>query len=312
MNAAIIVGKDGRPSQKHVFSECPEGSQLGLIIRRKSGSKHWFREYKKNGSFIKKKPNQIQFPPILIRWGTRQELPTDGKIVYNSCTGLEKATDKKRSREIFMEKGVPCPKLVTPSNHNSYPVIARPLVHSKGKNFHVLKNKTEFTKAYKDHQSDWYFSEFIDKDSEFRVHVAHGKVLEVMQKPKPSNPNLIAWNRALNGDPFVRVGRQQYSAKVCAAAIKAVKALGLDFGGVDVIVKDGNPFVVEVNTSPTLNSSPLVCKRYARYFSWLAFTSNPTVKKPHWNTSNFKKGPSFAWKNEQFANELPTTTEENE
>jgi glutathione synthase/RimK-type ligase-like ATP-grasp enzyme len=37
-----------------------------------------------------------------------------------------------------------------------------------------------------------------------------------------------------------------------------VAALGLDFGGVDVMVKDNVAYVIEVNTAPTLNSSDYV------------------------------------------------------
>lgn len=48
---------------------------------------------------------------------------------------------------------------------------------------------------------------------------------------------------------------------VIPMAKKAVAALGLDFGGVDVVVHKDQPYILEVNTAPQL--TPFTCKRLA-------------------------------------------------
>jgi len=108
------------------------------------------------------------------------------------------------SRQTFIENNVNCPVLVTPENFDiSYlPIIARPLVHSKGKNFVVLNSFSDFERHYNQNNQGWYYSNFINKEREFRVHCAHGKVLVLMEKSNPNNGN-IAWNRAQNDtEPF--------------------------------------------------------------------------------------------------------------
>jgi hypothetical protein len=94
-----------------------------------------------------------------------------------------------------------------------------------------------------------------------------------MEKPRPDN-GCIAWNRAINEDSFIYVGwdnLRDYRALAEGAyqSIKAVRALDLDFGGVDIMVKGEEACVIEVNTAPTLNSSEYVSSRWAKYFDWL-------------------------------------------
>ena len=211
--------------------------------------------------------------------------------MYNKIEAVSKATNKKRSREIFLNTGVKTPRLYTIGDDNiTFPIVARPLVHSKGRNFLVLNSQDEFAACYHQHGDNYYYSEFIDKDREYRVHCAHGKILAVMEKPPVDG---VAWNRAVNHEAFVRVMQKEYNYDVCFQALKAVNELGLDFGGVDVIVKDGQAFVLEVNTSPTLNSSEYTSYRYAQYFDWL-FRSEQ--RRDHWDYTVFKKADSFAWK----------------
>ena len=54
--------------------------------------------------------------------------------------------------------------------------------------------------------------------------------------------------------------RDSYEPMIQVAE-KALEALGLDFGGVDVIISNGEPIVIEVNTGVGLGKSGL--KKYA-------------------------------------------------
>lgn len=306
----ILVAKDGRPSMLGVYGHMKNKNARLIVRRRLQNGREWYRTYINNDNTkrIKKKIPGFVLSNVIIRWGNRIEINTEGKIVYNSATAIARATDKKESRRIFMEKGVRCPRLVGRDN-NVFPVIARPSRHAKGKNFVVLKNRAEFLRHYDaNERNGWYYSEFIDKNQEFRVHCAHGKVIEIMEKPRGEG---IAWNRARVGEPFVRVPRNNYDDKLalCVEALKATQALGLDFSGVDVIVKDGVPYVVECNTSQTLNSSPHVTERYAKYFDWLARSEQ---KRPHWDFLQFKKAKSLVWKNFQFNETAPGANEVDE
>jgi carbamoylphosphate synthase large subunit len=301
----ILVGRDGRPSMKKVFSQMKGESRL--VVRRipPKTKKPYLRVYdgSKIDKFTKAPINGLTLAgKTVIRWGSRIEAETaKDTIVYNKSEAIANATDKKRSREIFLKEKVRSPKLVTPKTveKGDYPIIARPSRHAKGKNFHILKTYDEFATHYNHNDTNnWYYSAFVDKEREFRVHCAHGKILAVMEKAKGGDK--IAWNRAQTGEAFTRVAQSDYIYSVCFQALKAVKVLGLDFGGVDVMLKTINNkpegFVLEVNTSPTLNSSEYVSEQYAKYFDWLG---RSTKRREHWDFTKFKASDSFAWKNFQ-------------
>ncbi len=311
----ILTAVHGRPSTKLAFSTM--GSESLLIQRRRAKGNEYYRVFKDRETLCTKITNNEKYlfeykqtgilseGSIIIRWGTREPLNTDNHtIVYNRSNDLAKATNKKLSREIFIASGVNRPVLVTPGNfQTSYlPIIARPITHSKGRNFVVLRSEHEFLEHYHD---GWYYSNFIDKDREFRVHCAHGKVLAVMEKPNPNNGN-IAWNRAQNDtDPFVYIPWNTLDAEhlrpVLVEALKAIEAVGLDFGGVDVMMAKDVPYVLEINTAPTLNSSPYVAKKFGMYFDWLF---REETRRSHWeDIIDRELAKSMIWKNRQLNDE---------
>lgn len=300
MNKIIFVGRFGKPSMKSVYALMRNGS-VDLVIRRRDNRVNVYSDNAVNRR-IPLPLNRIATAKVVIRYGNT--IPANfspDNIVYNKSKAIDRASDKAISRVIFHESGVATPKLFHYedylNNTITYPVIARPPKHCKGMNFVVLNTPDDFIEHYAmNHEYRWYYSEFIDKDAEYRVHCAHGKVLGVMQKPKGEGH---AWNRAVNHDPFVRVKQVDYNYNVCIEALKAVTALGLDFGGVDVITKDGKAYVLEVNTAPTINSSQYISAQYAKYFDWLM---DSDVRKQHWDYTQFRKAPSLAWKQEQLIN----------
>lgn len=306
-NKIILSGKHGRPSLKLVYSTMSSGT---LIQRRQLFNKkrvllrQYYREFTNNNSEVLNKiPFFNAINSVVIRWGTREPFDTDNRtVVYNKSEAIAIATDKKLSRQTFIDNNVSTPVLVTRVNYNdSYlPIIARPLVHSKGKNFVVLNNFEEFDNHYSINHKGWYYSQFINKEREFRIHCAHSKVLAVMEKSNPNNGN-IAWNRAQNDtEPFEYVSWTQVDEQglkcVLEEAIKATAAVGLDMSGVDVMLANGRAVVLEVNTAPTLNTSPYVAERWGKYFDWLFRVE---TRRDHWDISQFKKGSSYIWKNFQ-------------
>jgi len=306
-NKIILTGKHGRPSTREVYASMNSGI---LVQRRQIFSKtrqllrQYYRVFRNNDSkTMHKEPTISTLGAIIVRWGTREEIETDKtSIVYNQSKAIAIATDKRQSRETFIANNVSTPVLVTPQNfQDSYlPIIARPLVHSKGKNFVTLATRAAFVEHYTRNNQGWYYSQFINKEREFRIHCAHSKVLAVMEKSNPNNGN-IAWNRAQNDtEPFEYVKWSQVDDEnlkcVLEEALKATAAVGLDMSGVDVMLCGGTAYVLEVNTAPTLNTSPYVASRWGMYFDWLFRVD---TRREHWDFSEFKKGSSMIWKNFQ-------------
>lgn len=299
----ILVGRDGRPSMKKVFSLMKTLAVLTVRRIPPRTKQPYLRVYEgaQVDKFAKKSINDLKLAGSkIIRWGNRIEAETDkGTIIYNKSEAIAKGTNKKLSRELFIKGKVRTPQLVTPQTvkESQLPIIARPSTHAKGKNFVTLKTIGDFAIHYAANEKNgWYYSEFINKEREFRVHCAHGKILDVMEKAKGGDK--IAWNRAVTGEPFTRVATKDYPFSVCFQALKACKVLGLDFAGVDVLLYQKEGYVLEVNTSPTLNSSDHVSLQYAKYFDWLNMSDK---RREHWDFTKFKDPESFSWKNFQLA-----------
>lgn len=178
MKKIILTGRDGRPSMKNVYSKMKEGN---LVVRRKlPNNKIYYRVYSDNRIDTLQRENSPKFDKcaIIIRWGTQEVLDTKNAIVYNKASVLSLVSNKFESRKVMAKSGVNVPLNVTNATNKRdivYPVIARPFHHSKGKNFIILKNYEDFIRHYNVNHRNWYYSNFVDKVKEFRVHCAHGE-----------------------------------------------------------------------------------------------------------------------------------------
>jgi len=110
-----------------------------------------------------------------------------------------------------------------------------------------------------------FYTRGFPTDREFRVNCAFGKVIDICEKKRRtgSNPNL----ELRCGDDWVycREDLRRYPTDVGVYAAKAIQALGLDFGGVDIgLSADGDVIVFETNTAPWLGS--VIAREYANAF----------------------------------------------
>jgi glutathione synthase/RimK-type ligase-like ATP-grasp enzyme len=228
----------------------------------------------------------------IIRWATQLQFNTNHAKIFNLSKGIVNASNKAKARQIFQENNVSCPITWFDDYTIQYPVIARPSHHRKGEQFFIIENQRQMN-IYGN--IDFYYSQIIDKTNEYRVHVGHGKVLLIHEKPLLEGE--IRANQHITGLSWGNVLRwEDYRKNLCKLACDAVKVLGLDMGAVDIIKdRENNYYVLEVNTAPTLNDSPYSCQRYAKYFDWIFKNDNPQW----WDYTQWEAGKSFAWKNNQ-------------
>lgn len=234
---------------------------------------------------------------ILIRYGNRTPVQTNGgTITYNRSDAIKRASNKRLSRELFIENNISCPKFTSTEESEFEACIARPLKHSQGNDFYFLETYDDYVKHHSVYGEDHYYSQFIDKTQEFRVHCAHGKVLVLSEKAPPKE-KVLAWNRHNSEEGFkvITWNNAEPYYDLMINALKAIESLGLDFGAVDVIVKDGIPYILEVNTRWDMSNSNYTCKRYALYFDWL----QSNTRKEHWDFNQFTLAKSLFWKNNQ-------------
>jgi glutathione synthase/RimK-type ligase-like ATP-grasp enzyme len=233
MNKSILVGKEGKASMAGVFASM-KTPQNNLVVRgsNKKTSTDYFKLYNETDVEKFTRVKDVTFnDSIVIRWGTRVTIPETNCIVYNSNKALANSSNKFEARKLLYNASVRIPKLVTPDTFDmeDLPIIARPFQHKQGKDFIVIRDYGSFIEFYNRNSSSWYFSAYIEKDSEYRVHCAHGRILSIMRKPRPEDPTIMAWNHSVNEEAFEAVPWSEWNIDLCKTALRACKALGLDF-----------------------------------------------------------------------------------
>ncbi len=97
------------------------------------------------------------------------------------------------------------------------------------------------------------YTQYVKKKDEYRVHVFGDNAFFIQRKARKldvEEPNWEVRNLA-GGFAFVEVDKNDVPADVIKQAVDTVAALGIDFGGVDVMFneREGAAYVLEVNTA---------------------------------------------------------------
>lgn len=175
-----------------------------------------------------------------------------------SLIGNKMAEHDKLERE-----GVVVPKFYKDkAGVEQFPVLGRKYQHTRGNDIVVIKNREELNT-----DRSQFYSKYIDKHSEYRVHVLGEEVVSVAKKIKEEDgADEYVWNRHRGWKQIEYNGK--FKERLIAEAIKAVRAIGYDFGAVDIVLDQSVspyvPVVLEVNSAPSLNERRTAL--YSDYF----------------------------------------------
>jgi glutathione synthase/RimK-type ligase-like ATP-grasp enzyme len=188
---------------------------------------------------------------MVINWGN-STTPTWGKPELNQPEAVALAVNKPSALSKMSEAGV---RTVIHTNSRlealqwlteGAVVYARTLTRaSEGRGIVIARTPDELPNAS-------LYTKGIKDGTEYRLHVFKGSVIDYTKKV-PINPDTgadMTVKSHSRGWTFARNVAERESLK--AEAIKAVSALGLDFGAVDIIInpEDKNrPYVLEVNSA---------------------------------------------------------------
>ena len=199
-------------------------------------------------------------PDTVIRWGSSAGAPWAHSLL-NKQGSVSYAIDKRKALGLFRTHGIPCPSIL--SGAFSLPAIGRRRYHFAGKGAYYIAQESDLRRV----PPDLFFVNYIPKAREYRVHVFDGNVIGVQRKlfkVGSRNYDPIVWNLGTNWffrDETERNTRRHVT--VSQLGIRAVHALGLDFGAVDIINgEDGNFYVLECNTAPGLHPDLPLFSRY--------------------------------------------------
>lgn len=202
---------------------------------------------------------------ILFRWGAAYPMASGFEI--NTPKTIQITDNKKLTRKLLQDDHIAIPKTyfnkaeIHRNCNIHYPLIGRAKYHSQGKGV-IISNNIRDVDADGDSA---YWSEIIDKDREFRIYVFFGKIIGVDEKI-PEDRNCVLWNFSIGNAKFRNIKWDDYPIAVCILAIRATETIGIDFAAVDIISKENQNYILELNTSPSCSGA--MCRHIAKCLEW--------------------------------------------
>lgn len=203
---------------------------------------------------------------LVIRWDSTR--PTKALECQLAKT-VKVSRNKTESRRLLGPLAPPTYFGLQDIPGDIYPVIVRPHRHHAGANFNVCEGPDQVKALVRANGvgKQWYASPIIPKASEYRVYVFQGYAVSV-SKRICDDPEQVAWNVAL-GARMVKITRKNWPINVVKTAIKAAKALDLNWGAIDLAIStDGSVVVFEANTAPGLQPNARSLPLIAKAFTW--------------------------------------------
>lgn len=250
---------------------------------------------------------KFQYGPM-FNWGCGDgSAPNLAQIVsgkfYNSREAIATSCSKIRTYQSLLEHDVWTVAMTQRYQRalewqqEGRTVLARADWGSNGEGIKVIKPGTDLPTAQ-------FYSRLFPSTHEFRVHVAFGKVIDITLKVKRESESWEALNKPY--DPIVRnfgggwrlshenvenaLGgiESSWAHELRALGVAAIKAVGLDFGAVDMLANLdpnylGQRFVVcETNSAPAMELDKTL-EAYAN-----AFIAQANKDKPAFTDHGFE------------------------
>ena len=213
----------------------------------------------------------IDDPGPCIRWGCTADIPS-GHVVINRAKAIHEVFDKGTFRVKMASRGF-APRswasvedALFDTERAPTDVLIRPGSHTRSEGLYRCTTALQAKEAISAIKGPYYLSEYIKKDREFRVFVAQGRIVWMIEKI-PKDKSEVSWGCVEDGG-FKHIGWSEWPHDVMRVALGALSCSELVFGAVDVIMKDERAYALEVNTGPYL--SPYYAKCVAKVFTWFA------------------------------------------
>lgn len=189
----------------------------------------------------------------IINWGCSPALLNSININPTLNNDITPALSKYRAFELCAAADIPVPAFSRNHIDMKGRYLARTDGLSGGRGIEVVQEGNIPTKNY-----DFYVR-YVPKSFEVRLHIFGNRIIHEQFKFIPPGSNVLIRNHT-NGATFSAKPLEDHlhpdTASTCrAVAVRAMTALGLYFGAVDVIISQkGRVYFLEVNTAPGLST----------------------------------------------------------
>lgn len=179
---------------------------------------------------------------------TKAYIPARGRVVRL----IGDAGNKPYMRKLFVQHGVPTIKTWDTLEEAVMPFVARPQHHLKCDNFYIIRTKNDLKKLAGKNTKNWYYSEVIPVEKEYRVLVFCGHVFAATEKKVFATLEETIKFRKENrpGSEARRPSLEILTDDANEICVAAANAVSIDFGGVDLFISNGKYVVCEINSVP--------------------------------------------------------------
>ncbi|MAG50125.1 hypothetical protein CL621_00610 [archaeon] len=168
---------------------------------------------------------------------------------YNKFPSYE---DKLFQHDLF-GNALEMPKIYSLTDGiESFPIIIKKRISSRGKNIFVIDTKKELEKFLSEYDiSDYIIEEFLDVEKDIRIILVNNKIVETVERK-----TRFKENGNYTGIGVKILNKYEPSEEIKKKAILVSKIIGSDFCGIDFIMdKNENNYLLECNISPQFVSS---------------------------------------------------------
>lgn len=179
-----------------------------------------------------------------LQWFERR-----GSKCLNSSQAFRDARNKWMSYLLFREEGLPVPETKTSRKADLprvFPYVIKPLEGSKGEGVQLIRGPEDLLSLPPD--QEWVVQSFVAEAQgrDLRLLVGREECFAAMERQAKEGDfrsNLAQGGQARRVEP---------SSFELEIALRAVRLLGLDYGGVDLLRSPEGPLLLEVNACPGL------------------------------------------------------------
>ena len=205
---------------------------------------------------------------VVLRWGNGYEYgKRDFKNVLNPQEAIKLNCRKRDSLQAMAAQGVVIPRMYGKRVPAGALAVVRPNAHGGGEGFEVRKGPFPIPEGC-------YAIEFIPTRLEVRCWFCGSKTLWAYRishdaaRRADKYPCRSKWPYKFTNAPVPKALHDQ--------ALLAARAVGLDCGAADVLVKDGRYYTVEINSAPAVDH-PKITAFFKRELMKLAKERYPRV-----------------------------------
>lgn len=200
------------------------------------------------------RPSMVQHVDLNV--SIVEQMQLSGMLVLNTYDSILKAKNKLKTGQILTHYGIPMPKTVIVRRSDDlaqavkllggFPVILKAPFGSYGSGVTIVESMRALKSVLVWDKPLYLLQQFVkfSRGKDIRIFVVNGKVVASMMRSAQKGE--FRSNIELGGVG----GAVKITEEEASIAVRAVQALDLHYGGVDLIRSKEGPVILEVNSNP--------------------------------------------------------------